>query len=75
MTGLTEQIQAIDGFVWQPFAMPLVLLLVGGALSVMTGVVQIRRFPLAVRMVIRSMRGTSDGDGTITPQSETRKPI
>ncbi len=66
MTGLTEQIQAIDGFVWQPFAMPLVLLLVGGALSVMTGVVQIRRFPLAVRMVIRSMRGTSDGDGTIT---------
>ena len=46
--------------------MPLVLLLVGGALSVMTGVVQIRRFPLAVRMVLRSMRGEGTGDGTIT---------
>ena len=66
MTGLTERIQAIDGFVWQPFAMPLVLLLVGGALSVMTGGVQIRRFPLAVRMVLRSIRGKSSGDGTIT---------
>ena len=66
MTGLTERIQVIDSFVWQPFAMPLVLLLVGGALSVMTGVVQIRRFPLAVRMVLRSMRGEGTGDGTIT---------
>ena len=66
MTGLTERIQAIDGFVWQPFAMPLVLLLVGGALSAMTGGVQIRRFPLAVRMVLRSIRGKSSGDGTIT---------
>jgi len=66
VTGLTERIQVIDSFVWQPFAMPLVLLLVGGALSVMTGVVQIRRFPLAVRMVLRSMRGEGTGDGTIT---------
>ena len=66
VTGLTERIQAIDGFVWQPFAMPLVLLLVGGALSVMTGGVQIRRFPLAVRMVLSSIGGKSSGDGTIT---------
>ena len=66
MNGLTEGIQVVDGFVWQPFAMPLVLLVVGGLITLMTGVVQIRRFPLAVRMVLRSIRGDSAGEGTIT---------
>ena len=66
MNELTERIQAVDAFVWQPFAMPLVLLLVGGLITLMTGVVQIQRFPLAVRMVLRSMRGHSTGEGTIT---------
>ena len=66
MNGLTEGIQVVDGFVWQPFAMPLVLLVVGGLITLMTGVVQVRRFPLAVRMVLRSIRGDSAGEGTIT---------
>ena len=66
MDELTEHIQAIDGLVWQPFAMPLVLLTVGGLITLSTGLVQIRRFPLALRMVVKSMRGTSSGEGTIT---------
>ena len=66
MDGLTERIQAIDGLVWQPFAMPLVLLIVGGLITLSTGLVQIRRFPLALRTVVKSMRGTSSGEGTIT---------
>ncbi|MEE2792634.1 MAG: sodium:alanine symporter family protein [Acidobacteriota bacterium] len=66
MDELTERIQAIDGLVWQPFAMPLVLLIVGGLITLSTGLVQIRRFPLALRTVVKSMRGTSSGEGTIT---------
>ncbi|MPZ19220.1 MAG: amino acid carrier protein [Luteitalea sp.] len=49
---LTDRILAIDGQVWQPFAMPLVLVIVGGLLTVMTGFVQIRRFPIAFRMAL-----------------------
>jgi AGCS family alanine or glycine:cation symporter len=65
---LTEQILAIDSFVWQPFAMPLVLVIVGGLLTLMTGVVQIRRFPLAARTVFGGAFGKrEEGAKTITP--------
>ena len=68
MDGLTEQILAIDSFVWQPFAMPLILIIVGGLVTLATGVVQVRRFPLAVRHVVAGALGrTSGGEGTITP--------
>lgn len=63
---LTEQILALDGFVWQPFAMPLVLVVVGGLITLVTGLVQIRRFPAAVRMVTRGALGPKVA-GTITP--------
>jgi len=66
VTGLTERIQGLDNFIWQPVAMPLVLILVGGLITLFTGVVQVRRFPLAVRMVLKSMRGNNSGEGTIT---------
>ena len=66
MNGLTNQIQTIDGFIWQPMAMPLVLLLVGGFITLMTGGVQIQRFPTACRMVLRSMKESNAGEGTIT---------
>ena len=67
MDAFTEQIQAIDAFVWQPFAMPLVLVVVGGLVTIATGVVQIRRFPLAIRMVLAgAFSKTTKGDGTIT---------
>lgn len=67
---LTEQILTLDGLVWRPFAMPLVLLIVGGLLTVMTGFVQIRRFPLAARVVFGGAFGKRDtmkGKKTITP--------
>jgi alanine or glycine:cation symporter, AGCS family len=62
----TERILAVDGFVWQPFAMPLVLVLVGGLLTLLTGVVQVRRFPTALRMLLRPPRREHRGAGTIT---------
>ena len=37
MNTLTDRIQTIDSFVWQPFAMPLVV--VGGLLTIATGLV------------------------------------
>ena len=69
MGTLTERIQTIDSFVWQPFAMPLVLVIVGGLLTIATGIVQIRRFPAAVRTVMTGAfgRSSSTGEGTITP--------
>jgi AGCS family alanine or glycine:cation symporter len=64
---LTASLQAIDAMVWQPFAMPLVLVIVGLVLTVVSGVVQVRRFPTALRTTLRGMTGgTSDGS-TITP--------
>jgi AGCS family alanine or glycine:cation symporter len=66
---LTEQILAIDSFVWQPFVMPLILVVVGGLITLMTGVVQIRRFPLAAKIVFGGAFGAKGTDTakTITP--------
>ena len=48
--------------------MPLVLITVGGLITLRTGIVQIRRFPVAVKMVYRGARNqTGSGAGTITP--------
>ena len=67
MNTLTERIQAIDGLVWQPFAMPLVLVIVGGLVTAATGLVQVRRFPLAVRIVMAgAFKTNAKGEGTIT---------
>jgi len=67
LTQLTDQILALNDLVWQPMAMPLVLVIVGGLLTVVTGFVQIRRFPLAVRTVMKGAFSKDTGDGTITP--------
>ncbi len=68
MDMLTSYIQTLDSLVWQPFAMPLVLVIVGGLVTVATGFVQVRQFPLAVRMVVASaLRRTTLRKGTITP--------
>ena len=68
MEQLTTTILAIDSTVWAPFAMPLVLVVVGGLLTVLTGFVQIRRFPFALRMVSRGVFGAkATVQGTITP--------
>ena len=68
MERLTAAILAIDSRVWAPFAMPLVLVIVGGLITVLTGFVQIRRFPFALRMVSRGAFGArAVVKGTITP--------
>lgn len=69
LDALTDQILAIDSFVWQPFAMPLILVIVGGLITLMTGVVQIRRFPLAARTVFGGAFSAKHKKtaGTITP--------
>ena len=68
MRTLTDQLLAIDAFVWQPFAMPLVLVIVGGLVTLVTGVVQFRRFPFALRLVMAgAFKKSASGDGTITP--------
>jgi alanine or glycine:cation symporter, AGCS family len=64
---ITQEITRLDGLVWQPFAMPLVLVIVGGMLTIVTGLVQIRRFPFAVRIVFAGIRQKEAGDNTITP--------
>ncbi|HJO39307.1 MAG: sodium:alanine symporter family protein [Vicinamibacterales bacterium] len=68
MEDLTNQILAVNDFVYQPMLMPAVLLLVGALISVKTGLVQIRRFPVAVRTVFAGAFQKGGGtDGTITP--------
>ena len=66
---LTDQVTALDGLVWQPFAMPLVLVAVGVLITVRTGFVQVRRFPHAVRRTFGSAAakpGSGRGEGAIT---------
>jgi AGCS family alanine or glycine:cation symporter len=65
---LTQRILDVNQLVWQPAAMPLVLVIVGGLLTIMTGFVQIRRFPFAVKMVFKGVfKKHLSGVGTITP--------
>ena len=65
---LPDKILAINNFVWQPAVMPLVLVIVGGWLTVRSGFVQIRRFPLAVQRLAAGAFKKSVGEkGTITP--------
>jgi AGCS family alanine or glycine:cation symporter len=67
LTALTDRILALNDFVWQPMAMPLVLVIVGGLLTVVTGFVQVRRFPLALRTVMQGAFSKNAGAHTITP--------
>ena len=69
MQTLTDQVTALDGLVWQPFAMPLVLVLVGILITIRTGFIQVRQFPLAVRRTLGSAiakPGSARGEGAIT---------
>ena len=66
---LTDRILQWNDLVWGPFAMPVVLVVVGGLITVMTGAIQIRRFPAALRMVTGGAffrGGKGGGEGTIT---------
>src|SRR5690606_19864187 len=57
----------IEAMVWQPFAMPRVLVIDGMVLSGVSGVVQVRRFPPARRTTLRGVNGGRSGGATITP--------
>ena len=65
---LTGFILAINDFLYQWWLMPLVLLAVGAWLTVSSGFVQFRRFPLAVKRALGGVfqRKTAE-EGTITP--------
>lgn len=68
MENLTAIIESMDAWVWQPMLMPLLLLVVGGWLTVRTGLVQLRHFQTAVRFSLRGAFGKKDpSGGTITP--------
>lgn len=68
MDQLTTQILAVDAWVWQPFVMPILLLIVGGWLTWRTGFVQIARFGTSVRISLGGLFGKKERTaGTITP--------
>jgi AGCS family alanine or glycine:cation symporter len=65
---ISDVILAINEWVWNPWRMPLILIGVGFWLTVRSGFVQIRRFPIAVRTVFGGMFKHKKGkEGTITP--------
>ena len=67
-SALADRMLAIDAWVWQPLVMPLLLLIVGGWLTIRTGFVQIWRFPTALRMVAAGAFAKRDrASATITP--------
>jgi len=65
---LTELIDSLYSFLYQPFALPLILVAIGTWLTIITGYVQIRHFGVAFGTVMRGvLRKHEGGDGTITP--------
>jgi AGCS family alanine or glycine:cation symporter len=65
---LTDKINEFYAIIYNPFAIPLILLVVGGWLTARTGVIQIRRFGTACRFVMKgAFKKDIKGEGTITP--------
>ncbi|MBX3145149.1 MAG: sodium:alanine symporter family protein [Gemmatimonadales bacterium] len=65
---LTAWFESIEATVWHWKFMPLVLVVVGGILTVATGFVQIRRFPAALRTVFKgAFKKEAADSNTITP--------
>lgn len=68
MNALTDWITSFDAWVWQPFAMPLLLLIVGGLLTWRSGFVQIVHFRTSIRMAMGGLFGGRKAkEGMITP--------
>ena len=68
MEELTKAIEGIESSAYEWYAIPLILLATGGLITITTGLVQIRRFPVAVRMVFAgAFKKNTAQDGTITP--------
>ena len=65
---LTELIDGLYNFLYQPFALPVILVAIGAWLSVRTGFVQIVHFGTAIRTVFSDIFSRQkQGTGTITP--------
>ncbi len=65
---LTDYVLAVNDFLYRPYMVPLVLLVVGAWLTVRSGFVQFVRFPAAVKRALGGVftRKTTE-KGTITP--------
>jgi AGCS family alanine or glycine:cation symporter len=64
---LTQLVDAASNQLYQPYALPVILLAVGGWLTLKTGLIQIRRFGAAFIFVTQgSFRDDSETEGTIT---------
>jgi AGCS family alanine or glycine:cation symporter len=65
---LTQLMNDFYGWLYQPFALPVVLVAIGAWLTIKTGFIQIRHFPTALRFVSRgAFKHDVSGEGTITP--------
>ncbi len=65
---LTQVVNDLYGLLYQPFGLPIILVAVGGWLSIKTGLIQIRRFGTALRFVSKgAFKKDFSGEGTITP--------
>lgn len=69
MEALTNSLNNLSNLIYSWWAIPLLLVAAGLYLTVRTGLVQIIRFPLAVKTSLSGMFGGGDqsGEGTITP--------
>jgi AGCS family alanine or glycine:cation symporter len=68
MEELTRQIEILSDYIYQWYAIPLLLVVAGSYLTFRTGGVQIRHFGKAVKMVFSKVaREKSEETGTITP--------
>jgi AGCS family alanine or glycine:cation symporter len=64
---LTQLINEASNQLYQPYALPVVLLAIGGWLTIKTGLIQVRHFGTAFVFVTKgSFRDDSDTEGTIT---------
>jgi len=66
MDDLTVRMNQIEQWIYAPTHIPVILLGVGLLLTVMTGFVQVRRFPLAVRAMLAGRHAPAGGEGMIT---------
>lgn len=64
---LTQLINELSNLLYQPYALPVVLLAVGGWLTIKTGLIQFRRFGASLAFITKgSFRGGTETEGTIT---------
>jgi AGCS family alanine or glycine:cation symporter len=67
LESLTENVLAVNTWLYQPWMVPAILLIVGGWLTIRSGFVQIRRFPLAIKRALGgAFSRKTTADGTIT---------